>query len=113
MRFSRGGCTRHVLKQNGILVTRPHPAYYPIAKMILSLIPFVIGLVFLQFSRFGKNTHRPPVELLKKACAVLIVAAAGAGSIRYYCGVLNNDGPLKYLKNRVSRRAAASWKTQR
>lgn len=55
----------------------------------------MIGLVFLGLSRLGANKQRLPLELLKKACAVLIVA--GAGSIRYYCGVLGEEGLVKKI----------------
>jgi hypothetical protein len=82
-----------------LLLTRPHPAYYPIAKITLSIIPFLIGLAFLGLSRWGADKQEIPIGVLKKLCAVLIVSSAAAGSVRYYTEVLNNEGLLKHFRD--------------
>ena len=71
------------------LATRTPPSYYPIAIITLTILPFVIGLVFVAPSSFAANSHYRPVALLTKLLCSMIVAAAAAGSVRYYSEVLN------------------------
>ena len=39
------------------LATRSPPSYYPIAKIALTILPFVIGLVFVPLSRLAANNQ--------------------------------------------------------
>jgi hypothetical protein len=80
------------------LATRNPPSYYPIAKIALTILPFVIGLVFVALSRVAANNQGRPIGMLKKLLCALIVAAAAAGSVRYYCEVLNNGDLLRYVR---------------
>jgi hypothetical protein len=74
------------------LATRTAHSAYPIAKITLSILPFVLSLVFVALSRIaGPNQYRPTGVLKRLFCAML-VAAAAAGSARYYFEVLNNNG---------------------
>jgi hypothetical protein len=76
----------------------PVPAY-PIAKITLTLLPFLIGLVFVALSRVPATHQNRPVGVLKKLICAMIVVAAAAGSVRYYSEVLNNDvDVLKYVR---------------
>ena len=80
------------------LATRTAPSYYPIAKITLTILPFVIGLVFVALSRVAANNQGRPIGMLKKLLCALFVAAAAAGSIRYYSEVLNNGDLLRYVR---------------
>ena len=73
-------------------------SYYPIAKITLSILPFVIGLVFVALSRVAANNQDRPIGVLMKLLCALIVVAAAAGSVRYYSEVLNNEGLLRYVR---------------
>jgi hypothetical protein len=80
------------------LATRIPFSYYPMAKIILTILPFLIGPVFVTLSKFAaKNQHRPP-EVLAKLLCVMILFAAASGSCRYYSEVLNNEGLLKIFR---------------
>ncbi len=80
------------------LATRTPPSSYPIAKITLTILPFVIGLVFVALSRVAANNQDHPIGVLKKLLCAIIVAAAAAGSVRYYSEVLNNEGLLRYVR---------------
>ena len=80
------------------LATRTPPSSYPIAKITLTILPFVIGLVFVALSRIAANNQYRPIGVLKKLFCAFIVAAAAAGSVRYYSEVLDNGGLLRYLR---------------
>ncbi len=80
------------------LATRTPPSYYPIAKITLTILPFVIGLVFVALSRVAANNQDHPIGVLMKLLCAMIVAAAAAGSVRYYSEVLNNEGLLRYVR---------------
>jgi hypothetical protein len=80
------------------LATRSPPSYYPIAKITLTVLPFVIGLVLVALSRVAANNQNRSIGVLKKLLSVTIVAAAAAGSVRYYSEVLNNSGLLRFLR---------------
>ena len=81
------------------LATRTPLSYYPIAKITLTILPFVIGLVFVALSRVAANSQNRPIGVLKKLLSTIIVAAAAAGSVRYYSEVLNNGGLLRYVRD--------------
>ena len=74
------------------------PSYYPIAKIALTILPFAIGLIFVALSRIEAKNQNRPIGVLKKLLCAVIVAAAAAGSIRYYSEVLNNEGLLTYVR---------------
>jgi hypothetical protein len=74
------------------------PSYYPIAKITLTILPFAIGLVFVALSRVAATNADRAVGVLKKLLCAFIVAAAAAGSVRYYSEVLNNEGLLTYVR---------------
>jgi hypothetical protein len=80
------------------LATRTSSSYYPIAKITLTIFPFVIGLVFVPFSRLSANHQSHFVGMLTKLVCASIVTAAAAGSFRYYLEVLDNQGLLRYLR---------------
>ena len=80
------------------LATRGAPSYYPIAKITLSILPFAVGLVFVALSRVGAHSQVRAVAIPKGLIATLIVAAAAAGSGRYYSEVLNNGGLLRIFR---------------
>jgi hypothetical protein len=80
------------------LATRTPLSSYPIAKIMLSILPLVIGLVFVPLARIPATLQNGPVGVLKKLFCALFLAAAAAGSIRYYSEVLNNEGLLKYVR---------------
>ena len=56
------------------LATRTPPSYYPIAKITLTILPFVIGLVFVALSRVAAINQDRPVGVLRSYSARLIVA---------------------------------------
>ncbi len=81
------------------LATRTPAAYYPIAKITLTILPMLIGLVFVAPSRIAANKQaRPLGALMNLLCAVIVVAAA-AGSACYYSEVLNNEGLLGIFRD--------------
>jgi hypothetical protein len=80
------------------LATRTPPSYYPIAKITLTILPFVIGLVFVPLSRFAANSRVGSIGVVMNLLCALVVAAAAAGSVRYYSEVLNNGSLLEYLR---------------
>src|SRR5260370_18782842 len=80
------------------LATRSPSSYYPIAKIALTILPFVIGLVFVPLSRLAANNQGRPIGLLKNLLCAMIVAAAAAGSVRYYSEVLNDGGLLTIFR---------------
>jgi hypothetical protein len=80
------------------LATRTPPSSYPIAKITLTILPFMIGLVFVALSRVAANSHYRPVAVLTKLLCAIIVAAAAAGSVRYYSEVLNNGDLLRFVR---------------
>jgi len=80
------------------LTTRAPYSYYPVAKITLTVVPFVIGLVFAPLSGISaRQAHRPLGVLMNLLCAS-IIAAAAAGSGRYYSEVLNNKGLLTIFR---------------
>jgi hypothetical protein len=87
----------------GILVilyfsTRIRLSYYPIGKVVLSILPFGIGLWFVALSRIAATDRARPIRVLKKLLSASIVAAAAAGSVRYYSEVLNNGDLLELVR---------------
>jgi hypothetical protein len=80
------------------LASRTSSSYYPIAKLTLSVLPLVTGLVFVALSRIAANKQDRPIGVLKNILSAMIVAAAAAGSVRYYFEVLNNGGVLKDIR---------------
>ena len=80
------------------LATRTPPSYYPIAKITLTLLPFVIGLVFVALSRVAANNQDRSIGVLKKLFPAMIVVAAAAGSFRYYSEVLKNKDLLRFVR---------------
>jgi hypothetical protein len=81
------------------LIVRTPFSYYPIARIALTILPFVIGLVFIPLSKWTANGSNRSIDLPKKALAALIAFAAVAGSVRYYSEVLNNGGVLRYIRD--------------
>ena len=80
------------------LATRIPPPSYPIGKIVLTILPFVIGLVFVALSRVGANNQHRAVGALVMLLSAMIVIAAAAGSVQYYAEVLNNEALLRYLR---------------
>jgi hypothetical protein len=80
------------------LATWSSHATYPVAKITLSILPFLGSLVFIALSRTAAYSQVRPVGFVKTVLSTLIVAAAAAGSIRYYGEVLNNEGLLRYVR---------------
>jgi hypothetical protein len=78
--------------------TRIPPPSYPIGKIVLTILPFVIGLVLVALSRAAAINQDRPAGMLMKLLSVTIVTTAAAGSVRYYSEVLNNEALLKYLR---------------
>jgi len=89
-----------------LLATRNPPSYYPIAKITLTILPFLTGLVFVGLGRaklrlsrgLTANIRIPFFAVVKNILAALIVAAAVAGSARYYSEVLNNGDLLRFVR---------------
>jgi hypothetical protein len=81
------------------LATRNPPSYYPIAKITLSILPFVICLVFVAPPRLAAYSPNRPIGMLKSVISAFIVVGAIAGSARYYSDVLNNEGTLRYVRD--------------
>ena len=80
------------------LATRTPPSSYPIAKITLTILPLVIGLVLVALSKVSVNNQNRPMRAPKKLICALIIVAAAAGSVRYYSEVLDNEGMLRYLR---------------
>ena len=80
------------------LATRIPPPSYPIGKIVLTVLPFVIGLVFVALSRVAANNQPRAVRVLMMLLSAMIATAAAAGSVRYYSEVLNNEGFLRYVR---------------
>jgi len=80
------------------LATRTPPAYYPIAKIALTILPFMIGLMFVPVARIAANNQNHSIGMLKKLLCAMIVAAAAAGSVRYYSEVLNDGDLLRIVR---------------
>ena len=80
------------------LASRTPPSYYPMAKITVTILPFLIALVFAALSRIAAKNREHPVVVLKKLLSALIVAAAAAASVRYYSEVLANEGLLSYVR---------------
>jgi hypothetical protein len=80
------------------LASRTSSSYYPIAKLTLSVLPLVTGLVFVALSRIPAKNQDRPIGVLKNIFSAMIVAAAAAGSVRYYFEVLSNGGVLKDVR---------------
>jgi len=80
------------------LATRTPPSSYPIAKITLTILPFMIGLVFVALSRVAAINPGHAIEVLTKLFCVITVAGAAAGSVRYYSEVLKNEGLLRYVR---------------
>jgi hypothetical protein len=81
------------------LATRTPPSYYPIAKIVLTALPFVIGLVFLVLSRAAANAQSRSLRVVTIILAALMVAAGAAGSARYYSEVFHNGDLLRFVRN--------------
>jgi hypothetical protein len=80
------------------LATWTSNSSYPVAKITLSILPFVVGLAFVGLWGVPPNSRTRPFRALKKLSSALLVAAAAAGSVRYYSEVLNDEGLLKYVR---------------
>jgi hypothetical protein len=80
------------------LATRTPPSSYPIAKITLTFLPFVIALVFVALSGVPRNNPNPYLGVLMKLLCGSIVVAAAVGSGRYYSEVLNDAGLLRYVR---------------
>jgi hypothetical protein len=80
------------------LATRTPPSYYPLAKVTFTVLPFVIGLVFVALSKAAANNRNFPIGVLMNLLCAIFVATATAGSVRYYSEVLRNEGMLRYLR---------------
>jgi hypothetical protein len=80
------------------LATLTSASLYPIAKIMLSVLPFVMGLVFAALSGLAAHLQDRSLRMLEKLLAVFMVAATAAGSMRYYDEVLNNEGLLRFVR---------------
>jgi hypothetical protein len=80
------------------LTTRQPYSYYPVAKITLTVVPFLIGLAFTPLSAISARQSHRQVRVLMNLLSASIVAVAVAGSIRYYSAVLNNEGLLTMFR---------------
>jgi hypothetical protein len=80
------------------LAARTPAPYYPMAKITLTIFPFATSLAFVALSRVAAHHQDRPVAVLKKLLATFIVAAAAAGSFRYYTEVLKSEGLLRTVR---------------
>jgi hypothetical protein len=80
------------------LATRTPFSYYPIAKIMLTFLPTMIGLVFVTLSRVTAGNQARLPGVVMKVFSAMIVAATAAGSVRYYIEVLQNEGTLQYVR---------------
>jgi hypothetical protein len=78
--------------------TRSPPSSYPIAKLTITIFPFVIGLVLVGLYRLTANHRGRSIGVLGKLLSACLVAAAAIGSLQYYSQVLNNGGLLNALR---------------
>jgi hypothetical protein len=81
------------------LATRAPLSYYPIAKITLSVLPFLIALIFVASSKVAATSQDRNVQVLKKLLCACLVFAAATGSVRYYTEVLNNGGFLREVRD--------------
>jgi hypothetical protein len=80
------------------LATRTPPSYYPLAKITLTIVPFVIGVVFVALSRVVAISPGHTIAVLTKLLCAGSVAGVAAGSVRDYSEVLKNEGFLRYVR---------------
>jgi hypothetical protein len=80
------------------LAARTPHSYYPIAKITLTILPFVIGLIFVPLSRSTANIQNLPLGVPQKLFGAFIVVAAAAGSVRYYSEVLHDGDSLRFVR---------------
>jgi hypothetical protein len=80
------------------LATRIPFSYYATAKIVLTMLPLVIGLIFVPLSRINANNKDRPMGMLTNLFCSLILVSVAAGSVRYYLEVLNDDGLLRYVR---------------
>jgi hypothetical protein len=80
------------------LATRTPPSYYPIAKITLTLLPFLSGLVFVGLSQVAPNSKGGSNALLLKVFSAVIVITTAAGSVGYYAEVLKIEGMLSAFR---------------
>jgi hypothetical protein len=80
------------------LAMRTPFSYYPVAKITLTILPLLIGLAFIGLSWMAGGTRFRSLKMLPYTACAVIVLAAGAGSVRYYSEVLDNDGLLKAFR---------------
>ena len=80
------------------VATRTSTSAYPIAKITLTILPFVIGLVFVALSRIAPINPGHAVGALMKLFCAGTVAGAAARSVGYYSEVLKNEGLLRYVR---------------
>jgi hypothetical protein len=73
-------------------------SYYPVAKITLTILPFLIGLVFVAFSRVATQFQGHPTRVLITLLGATILAVAATGSFRYYSEVLGNEGLLAVFR---------------
>jgi hypothetical protein len=78
-----------------VLATRSPSSYYPMAKIAVTILPLLIGLVFVALSRIIEMNQRRPLGYAIKLLGATIVVASASGSWRSYSEVLNNEGLLK------------------
>jgi hypothetical protein len=76
------------------LSTRIPFSYYPVAKITLTILPFLLGLVFIALSRVAPHRQGRLMAVL----SATLVAAAAAGSFQYYAEVLGNEGLLAVFR---------------
>jgi hypothetical protein len=81
------------------LTTRKPHSYYAIAKLTLTILPFLVVPVFVALSKFAANNRYYPIRVLIEVLSAITVAAAAAGSARYYSEVLNNQGLLRFVRD--------------
>ena len=80
------------------LATHTENSIYPIAKMILSILPFLVAPVFVALSKVVAKDQNRWTGVVKKSLCAMIIAAAAAGSVRYYSEVLDDQGALRYAR---------------
>jgi hypothetical protein len=80
------------------LAARNPPSYYPIAKIVLSILPFATSLIFVALFRIAQTKQYRLLGVLKILFSALIMAAAAGGSFRYYCEILDNRDLLRFVR---------------
>jgi hypothetical protein len=73
-------------------------SYYPVAKITLTILPFLIGLVFVALSKVAAYQRSRPMGVLIALLGATIVAVTANGSFRAYFAVLNNQGLLAIFR---------------